>query len=78
MPMSFRDAIVSTAASDGCSTEPYLLPIQGEASYFSIPIGGLRCHDAMWTLQAPHHAVAAIEDHLAFYLYRVNAIEVTG
>jgi uncharacterized protein (DUF427 family) len=50
-------------------------PYKGEANYFSIPSGGARCVDAIWTYEAPFHAVGAIKDHLAFYAARVDAIE---
>jgi uncharacterized protein (DUF427 family) len=50
-------------------------PYKGEASYFSIPIGGERSVDAIWTYEEPYAAVAAIKDHLAFYPNRVDCIE---
>ena len=53
-------------------------PYKGEASYFSIPAGGARSRDAIWTYEVPHDAVAAIKDHLAFYPDRVDTIELTG
>jgi uncharacterized protein (DUF427 family) len=51
-------------------------PYKGEASYFSIPEGGERSVNAIWTYEAPYDAVAAIRDHLAFYPDRVDAIEI--
>jgi uncharacterized protein (DUF427 family) len=50
-------------------------PYKGEASYFSIPAGGTRSVDAIWTYEAPHDSVSIIRDHLAFYPDRVDAIE---
>ncbi len=50
-------------------------PYKGDASYFSLPTGGERSVDAVWTYEAPHEAVAGIKDHLAFYPNRVDAIE---
>jgi uncharacterized protein (DUF427 family) len=50
-------------------------PYKGEASYFSIPAGGARSVNAIWTYEAPFEAVAPIRDHLAFYPDRVDAIE---
>jgi uncharacterized protein (DUF427 family) len=50
-------------------------PYKGEASYFSIPLGGERSVNAIWTYETPHEAVASIKDHLAFYPDRVDAIE---
>jgi uncharacterized protein (DUF427 family) len=51
-------------------------PYKGDASYFSIPAGGARSVNAIWSYEHPHDAVAAIRDHLAFYPDRVDAIEV--
>jgi len=52
-------------------------PYKGEAAYFSIPAGGARSVDAVWTYEAPYSAASAIKDHLAFYPDRVDAIEQT-
>ena len=51
-------------------------PYKGEASYFSLPVGGDRSVNAIWTYEQPYDAVAAIKDHLAFYPDRVDAIEI--
>jgi uncharacterized protein (DUF427 family) len=51
-------------------------PYKGDASYFSIPVGGERSINAVWTYETPYAAVADIKDHLAFYPDRVDAIEV--
>lgn len=53
-------------------------PFKGDASYFSIPAGGDRAVDAVWSYEHPYPAVAAIAGHVAFYPDRVDAIEVTG
>jgi uncharacterized protein (DUF427 family) len=50
-------------------------PYKGDCSYFSIPLGGDRAANAVWTYAAPYAAVALIKDHLAFYPERVDAIE---
>jgi uncharacterized protein (DUF427 family) len=50
-------------------------PYKGDCSYYSIPPGGERSVNAVWTYEAPYAAVAAIKDHLAFYPDRVDAIE---
>jgi len=50
-------------------------PYKGDCGYFSIPLGGQRAVNAVWTYEAPYPAVAAIKDHLAFYPDRVDAIE---
>jgi uncharacterized protein (DUF427 family) len=52
-------------------------PYKGDASYFSIPAGGDRAENAVWSYETPHEAVAAIAGHVAFYPNRVEAIEVT-
>ena len=51
-------------------------PYKGDAAYFSIPVGGERSIDAVWTYETPYAAVADIKDHLAFYPDRVDAIEI--
>ena len=50
-------------------------PYKGDCAYFSIPLGGERSTNAVWTYEAPYAAVASIKDHLAFYPDRVDAIE---
>ena len=50
-------------------------PYKGDCAYYSIPLGGARSVNAVWTYEAPYDAVAAIKDHLAFYPDRVDAIE---
>ena len=50
-------------------------PYKGDCAYFSIPSGGERAIDAVWTYEAPYDAVAAIRNCLAFYPNRVDAIE---
>ena len=50
-------------------------PYKGEAGDFSIPAGGERSVDAIWTYETPYDAVAEIREYLAFYRDRVDAIE---
>jgi uncharacterized protein (DUF427 family) len=50
-------------------------PYKGECAYYSIPAGGARSANAVWTYEAPYEAVAPIKDHLAFYPDRVDAVE---
>ena len=50
-------------------------PYKGDRSYYSIPLGGERSVNAVWSYEAPYAAVAPIKDHLAFYPNRVDAIE---
>jgi uncharacterized protein (DUF427 family) len=49
---------------------------KGDCTYYSIPSGGARAVNAVWSYEAPFAAVAAIKDHLAFYADRVDAIDV--
>lgn len=51
-------------------------PYKGDASYYSIPAGGGRSTNAIWTYETPHNAVVAIEGYLAFYPDRVDEIAV--
>jgi uncharacterized protein (DUF427 family) len=53
-------------------------PYKGEASYFSIPAGGPRSVNAIWTYERAYPSVAAIQDHLAFYPDRVDGITQEG
>jgi uncharacterized protein (DUF427 family) len=50
-------------------------PYKGDCAYFSIPLGGERSTNAVWTYEAPYASVASINSHLAFYPDRVDAIE---
>ena len=52
-------------------------PYKGDCSYYSIPAGGERSKNAIWTYENPYDAVAEIKDHMAFYPDRVDSIEVT-
>jgi uncharacterized protein (DUF427 family) len=57
------------------STHATYCPYKGDCAYFSVPSGGQRAINAVWTYEAPYDAVAAIRNHLAFYPDRVDAIE---
>jgi uncharacterized protein (DUF427 family) len=50
-------------------------PYKGECAYYSIPLGGKRSANAVWTYEDPFAAVAEIKGHLAFYPDRVESIE---
>jgi uncharacterized protein (DUF427 family) len=50
-------------------------PYKGDCGYFSIPIGGERSVNAVWTYETPYEAVARIRGHFAFYPDRVDTIE---
>ena len=51
-----------------------LLQRTDHASYFSIPAGGDRSANAVWSYEHPYPAVAAIQEHVAFYPDRVDSI----
>ena len=65
---------VDMAALSRSETRTYC-PYKGEAAYYSIPDGGERSVDAIWTYESPYNAVATIKNRLAFYPDRVDAIE---
>jgi uncharacterized protein (DUF427 family) len=49
-------------------------PYKGQASYYSIPAGGDRALNAVWTYETPFEAMNQIKDYLAFYSDRVDGI----
>ena len=49
-------------------------PYKGDCSYYSIPTGGEKSVNAVWTYKAPFAAVAEIKNRIAFYPDRVDAI----
>jgi uncharacterized protein (DUF427 family) len=49
-------------------------PYKGDCAYFSIPAGGEKTVNAVWTYETPYDAVIQIKDHLAFYTDRVDSI----
>lgn len=51
-------------------------PYKGDCNYFSIPAGGDKALNAVWTYEHPFDAVSSIRDHLAFYPDRVDSIVV--
>ena len=53
-------------------------PYKGDCSYYSIPAGGEKAVNAVWTYEAPYPAVAEIKGYLAFYPNRVDSMEVGG
>lgn len=52
-------------------------PYKGECAYYSIPLGGERAINAVWSYEAPYDSVAAIKGHLAFYQDRVEQVELS-
>ena len=51
-------------------------PYKGDCTYYSIPFGGTKSENAVWTYENPYEAVSLIKAHLAFFPSRVDAIEV--
>jgi uncharacterized protein (DUF427 family) len=51
-------------------------PYKGDCAYYSIPLGGERTVNAVWTYESPYAAVKEIAQHLAFYPDRVDSIDV--
>jgi uncharacterized protein (DUF427 family) len=51
-------------------------PYKGECSYYSIPAGGERSVNAVWSYEQPYDAVRGIQGYLAFYRDRVGALEI--
>ena len=58
------------------TTHATYCPYKGDCAYYSVPVGGERAVNAVWTYEQPYDAVAAIRDHVAFYPDRVDAIEL--
>ena len=52
-------------------------PHKGDASYWTLAVGGRSAENAVWSYEDPLEAVAAIKGHMAFYADRVDAIEET-
>jgi uncharacterized protein (DUF427 family) len=53
-------------------------PYKGDCSYYSIPAGGTKSVDAVWTYETPYAAVFEIQGYLAFYPDRVDSMQVTA
>jgi uncharacterized protein (DUF427 family) len=49
-------------------------PYKGDCSYYSIPAGGKKSVNAVWSYENPFPAVARIKDRVAFYPDRVDEI----
>ena len=50
-------------------------PYKGDASYFTIAVGGRTAENAVWSYEQPFPAVAEIKEYLAFYPNRVDKID---
>ncbi|MDL2401757.1 DUF427 domain-containing protein [Rhizobium mayense] len=53
-------------------------PYKGDCSYYSIPAGGERSVNAIWTYENPYASVSQIKDYMAFYPDRVDAINIAA
>lgn len=51
-------------------------PYKGDCVYYSLPAGGERSVNAVWSYESPYASVAEIKDHLAFYPDRVDLIDL--
>ncbi len=49
-------------------------PYKGDYNYYSVPAGGKKSVNAVWTYENPYPAVAQIKQHVAFYPDRVDEI----
>ena len=49
-------------------------PYKGECSYYSIPSGGQKSVNAIWSYEHPYAAVGEIEGYMAFYRDRVDSV----
>ena len=49
-------------------------PYKGECSYYSVPAGGKKSVNAVWSYDDPYPAVAQIREHVAFYPDKVDEI----
>jgi uncharacterized protein (DUF427 family) len=49
-------------------------PYKGDCNYYSVPTGGKKSVNAVWTYKDPYPAVAQIKRHVAFYPDRVDEI----
>ena len=49
-------------------------PYKGDCSYYSVPAGGKKSVNGVWTYEDPYLAVAQIKGHVAFYPERVDEI----
>ena len=49
-------------------------PYKGDSSYYSVPAGGKKSVNAVWSYDDPYPAVAQIKGHVAFYPDRVDKI----
>ena len=58
------------------STHATYCPYKGDCSYFSIPVGGEKSVNAVWTYENPYPFVEKIKGYMAFYPDRVDSISI--
>jgi len=49
-------------------------PYKGDCTYYSVPAGGKKSVNAVWSYEDPFPSVAQIKGHVAFYPDRVDEI----
>src|SRR6266403_1818339 len=49
-------------------------PYKGDCNYYSIPTGGEKSVNAVWTYEDPYPAVAQIKGYVAFYPDKVDEV----
>lgn len=71
IPMSDvrMDLMTRTDRSSHC-------PYKGDASYWSLTVGGAEAENAVWAYETPFDEAMVIKDHVAFYGTKVDAIDV--
>lgn len=62
-----QDLLTKTAHKTYC-------PFKGEASYWTVDLGGKHAENAVWAYEAPYDEVARIKGYMAFYPNRVDRI----
>ena len=58
------------------STHHSHCPFKGDATYYTVEVGGRRVENAAWSYEMPFSDVAAIAGHLAFYPDKVRVEDV--
>jgi hypothetical protein len=68
-----RTGVQDGAIQPGLDYATYC-PYKGDCNYYSVPAGGKKSVNAVWTYENPYPAVAQIKGHVAFYPDRVDEI----
>jgi len=56
------------------TTHTTYCPYKGDCSYFTIPAGGDKAVNAVWSYEQPYDSVREIAGYLAFYPDRIDAL----